>query len=186
MPTSSWGVLVLVLCACAAPALEPLHEFPSRAQLQQLARRERLRVQPAGDGLSPPDWPLELPALTKSPGLPLIAVIAPTAKHEPALDCVAHELGRFRLQFPEQRPSRRLSQFLAARCGASDPLPLFVSWTHSVETVADDAALVAIVRDRIRRPLTSKIRTAGVAIVRDPRSAVLVVVAGAPDVELEP
>ena len=115
----------------------------------------------------------------------MLAKVAPRAQHAPALDCVAHEFARFLLQFPERAPSRRLRQFISARCGALVPMPLFASWTSHGQSGSDEA-LVSALRAKISEPDAPNAKSAGVAIAREQDRAVVVVACGDPEVELEP
>jgi hypothetical protein len=128
-----------------------------------------------------------LPVLpSPNPGLPLLPAVAPGAAHTPALDCVAHELARFVLEFPGRVPSRRLRQFVAARCGSPIPMPYMQSWNSNRKLDADDAALVVALRDKLAGPIVRAAKNAGFAIARADGQMAMVLVWGDPSVQLEP
>ena len=180
-------VLGLIGLGCGTHASKPLHSFPSREELSELARAEQPRGPAASPELSPEQWALALPVLpSPNPGLPLLAQAAPRAAHTPALDCVAHEIARFVLEFPGHVPSRRLRQFVAARCGSPIPMPHMQSWNSDRKLDADDAAMVAALQQKLAGPIAPQARNAGFAIARAEGQLAMVVVWGDPKIELEP
>lgn len=181
------GVTGALGIGCGGATGKPLHVFPSRAEIAELAAQPQAKQPIAAEMIAPEEWALALPPpVADPPGHALLATLTPGAKPSPALDCVAHELARLLLQFGDKLPSLSLQRFVAARCGAVVAVAPFRSWSAEVPPEQSDAAIIEGLRGRLNAKIAVGAREAGLGLARDGKRAVVVVTYANPEVELEP
>jgi hypothetical protein len=164
---------------------KPLHAFPEKARLAELAAQPNPPL--PVDLVNLEEWQLELRAPDpQSPTHSLLTIVTPSATASPALDCVAAELARAMLVSPHKHPSPGLRRFVSARCGALVALPAVRIWQLDAPAPLTEAAFLEQLRPRLTQPIDQGATLAGVALVSSGGRAIVVVASGTPAVSIEP
>jgi hypothetical protein len=182
-----WVVACVGCAGGAAGTGKPLHSFPSRSELAEIAAAPAAQAPIGADLIAVPSWKLDLASTgTQRPEAELLTALTPNAQVTPAFACVAHELARIVITKPNKRPDLSVRGFIAARCGALLAIPAFQTWNAHAAASVSDEAIVAQLRPQLSHALDASASQAGAALARNGEDVLLLVAFGSPQVAAEP
>jgi hypothetical protein len=180
------GLWVCAVCACGSSTGKPLHVFPSREKLAEMAAGTGAKQSIAVEEVALEQWQLELaPLPSPNSGHTVLATVTPKAQPVAELDCVAQEYARIIAQTEEKPPTVSLRRFIAARCGTLIAVPRMHTWFTRSESKASYDTVMAHLASRLDGPIDTQARQAGIGLARGEGKIVIVAAFGDPDVELE-
>jgi hypothetical protein len=177
---------LLLVSGCAGGTTgKPLHTFPSRAELTQIAKSSEAKKTVEADFAALDQWQLDMAGpQAANPGYPFLARVAPNARPSAPLDCVAHELARV-VVTTGKRPGASLLRFVAARCGASIAAPESMYWTlQNAENTSEQAAYDTLGK-QLDRASTLAGKQAGIGFARAGGKVAVAIAHGSATVELD-